>query len=102
MRLSDEDLRGRVVIASDGRRIGEIVALYFDDTDWKLATVRVKLNKEIADRVGATRTVFHAGTIEIPVGMIQSVRDAAVLSVKVDDLRQMLQPPPPAEEAPIH
>ncbi|MDB4958558.1 MAG: hypothetical protein JWO36_6127 [Myxococcales bacterium] len=99
MRLSDQDLRGRVVIGSDGRRIGEIVELFLDDTSWKLDAIRVKLNKDIATQVGATRSMFHAGMIEIPVSMLQSIGDAAVLSVKLDDLRQLQRVPEPAPAA---
>ena len=81
------------MIASDGLRIGEIIELLVDDDQWKVDAVRVKLSKDIADRVGAARGVFHAGTIEIPISMVQSIGGAAVLSVKVDELRQLQHPP---------
>lgn len=49
-----------------------------------------KLRKDIADRLGADRGAFRAGTLEIPVRLIQSTGDTVVLSVGVDDLRQVL------------
>jgi sporulation protein YlmC with PRC-barrel domain len=90
MRLSDENLRGRTVIAADGLAIGEVAALFLDSDAWRVESLQIKLRKEVADQLGATRGMFHAGTLELPVRMVQSVGDAVVLSVPVVDLRQVL------------
>jgi sporulation protein YlmC with PRC-barrel domain len=90
MRLSDENLRGRTVIASDGLAIGDVAALFLDSDAWRVESLQVKLRKDVADRLGADRGMFHAGVLEIPIRMIQSVGDAVVLSVAVDELRQVL------------
>src|SRR5512133_1219066 len=90
MRLSDENLRGRTVIGADGQAVGEVAALFLDSEAWSVESLRVKLRKEIADQLGASRTMFHAGTVEIPIRLIQSVGDAVVLSVPVDGLREVL------------
>src|SRR6187549_2647887 len=100
MRLSDENLRGRTVIASDGLALGEIAALFLDSDARRVESLQVKLRKDVADRLGADRSVFHAGVLEIPMRMVQSVGDAVVLSVAVDGLRQVL--PRAAEAAPRH
>lgn len=89
MRLSDENLRGRTVIASDGLAIGEISALFLDPDAWRVESIHVKLRSDIADRLGADRSMFHAGAVEVPISMVQSVGDAVVLAVPVDDLRQV-------------
>jgi sporulation protein YlmC with PRC-barrel domain len=90
MRLSDENLRGRTVIAADGQTTGEIAALFLDSDEWRIESLQVKLRKEVADQLGATRGMFHAGTLEMPIRMIQSVGDAVVLSVATQELRQVL------------
>jgi hypothetical protein len=36
------------------------------------------------------RSVFHAGNVEIPIRVVQSTSDAVVLTVGVDELRQVL------------
>lgn len=90
MRLSDENLRGRTVIASDGLAVGEIAALFLDADAWRVESIHVKLRSDIADRLGADRSMFHAGAVEVPIAMVQSVGDAVVLAVPVDDLRQVL------------
>ena len=100
MRLSDENLRGRTVVASDGLAIGEVAVLFLDSDAWRVESLRVKLHKDIADRLGAGRSMFHAGAVEIPVSMVQSVGDALVLSVAVDGLRQVL--PGGSEPAAAH
>ena len=100
MRLSDENLRGRTVIGADGQAIGEVAALFLDSDAWGIQSIQVKLRKEIAYQLGATRTVFHAGTVEIPIRLIQSVGDAVVLSIPVDGLRKVL--PEQNEVAAVH
>ena len=90
MRLTDENLHGRKVIASDGLGIGEISALFVDGDTWRVESLQVKLHKDVSDRLGADRSMFHSGAIEIPTSMVQSVGDAAVLSVPIDELRHVL------------
>lgn len=97
MRLSDENLRGRTVIAADGQAIGEIAALFLDSDSWRVESLQVKLRNEVADQLGATRGIFHAGTLEMPIRMVQSVGDAVVLSVAARELRQIL---PGLDDAP--
>ena len=90
MRLSDENLRGRTVIAADGQAIGEIAAVFLDSDAWRVESLQVKLRKEVADQLGAARGMFHAGTLELPIRMVQSVGDAIVLSVAAPELRDVL------------
>lgn len=100
MRLSDASLHGRTVISSEGLAIGDVEALFIDSDAWRVDSLQIKLRKDIADRLGAGRSMFHAGTVEIPTRMVQSVGDAVVLSVAVDDLRQVL--PGATEPASAH
>lgn len=101
MRLSDDNLRGRTVIASDGLAIGEITALFIDSNAWRVESLQVKLRKDVADRLGTERSMFHSAGLEIPIRMVQSVGDAVVLAVAVDGLRQVL-PGGASEAAPVH
>ena len=90
MRLSDDNLRGRTVIAADGQAIGDIAGIFLDSDLWRVESLQVKLRNNVADQLGATRGMFHAGTLEIPIRMVQSVGDAIVLSVAAHELRQVL------------
>jgi sporulation protein YlmC with PRC-barrel domain len=101
MRLSAENLHGRTVITADGQAVGSIKSLFLDATEWRVEAISVELRNDIADRIGATRSIFHRGLIEIPVRLIQSIGDAVVLNVAVDALREAhrdasTSAPPPA------
>lgn len=73
-----------------GRRSGQVAALFLDSDAWRVESLHVKLRNEVADQLGATRGMFHAGTLEIPIRMVQSVGDAVVLSVAAHELREIL------------
>ena len=93
MRLSDKTLQGRAVISADGKVIGSISELFISTSDWRVESIRIELHKDIADRIGANRTIFHRGTIELPVSFVQSVSDAVVLNVDVEQLREVHRSP---------
>lgn len=100
MRLSDGNLRGRTVIGADGRAIGEVAALFLDSDRWSVESLHLKLRKDVADELGASRGLFHPGTLEVPTRLVQSVGDAVVLAVRVDGLREVL--PGGGESASAH
>lgn len=88
--LSADDIRGLTIVGAGGDVIGELATLCVDTQSWRVDAVRVKLRKEVADRLGAERSLFQSVSIDIPVGMIQSVGDAVVLSVPVSGLHVAL------------
>ena len=88
MQVSDEQLRGRTVVAADGKAIGEVVALSIDTSTWIVVALQIKLNKSVAEQIGAARGLLRAATLELPVRMVQSVGDAVLLSVPTLELRQ--------------
>jgi sporulation protein YlmC with PRC-barrel domain len=81
------------VIEADGQAIGDIAGIFLDSTVWQVEALQVKLRNNVADELGATRGMFHAGTLEIPISMVQSVGDAIILSVAAHELRQVLPGP---------
>ena len=88
MQISDENLRGRTVVAADGQAIGEVDAVFIDTSAWTVASLQIKLSKTAAEHLGASRSLLHAATIELPVRVIQSVGDTVLLSVPTLGLRQ--------------
>lgn len=93
MRLSDDNLRGRTVIGADGNAIGSLVELFISSAGWHVEAIRIELRKDIADRIGASRSMFHRGMLELPISFIQSVGDTIVLSIDVESLRESHRPP---------
>ena len=90
MQISDENLRGRTVIAADGQTIGDVAGLFFDTSTWTIVSLQIKLSKTAAEQLGATRSLLHAATIWLPVRMVQSVGDTVLLSVPTPELRPTL------------
>jgi sporulation protein YlmC with PRC-barrel domain len=90
MQVSDEHVRGRTVIAADGQAIGEVGALLIDTSAWTVGALQIKLNKAVAEQLGAARGLLRAATIEVPVRLVQSVADAVLLSVPTGELRPMV------------
>ncbi|MBV8674423.1 MAG: hypothetical protein JOZ33_13400 [Acidobacteriaceae bacterium] len=90
MPISDDQLRGRTVIAADGQAIGELNSLFIDTSTWIVAALQIKLNKSVAEQLGAVRGLLRAATLDLPVRLVQSVGDAVLLSVPTLELRQIL------------
>ena len=89
-RLRDSDLRGLTVISADGQFIGEVTALVLSRSSWKVEALHIKLRRDIADRLGAERSLFRAGDLEVPTVWIQSVGETVVLSVPEAELHSVL------------
>ena len=90
MQVFDEHLRGRTVIAADGQAVGEVAALFIDTSTWTILALQVKLNKSVAEQLGAARSLLRSATLELPVRVVQSVGDAVLLSIPTPEMRQIL------------
>lgn len=90
MWLSDGEFVGRPVIAADGQTIGTVSSLLFESSTWAIGALKVKLRREIGERLGASRSLFHAGAVEVSVQAVKSVGDTVLLSTDVEGLRRYL------------
>lgn len=100
MRFTDVNLRGRAIITADGQVIGELAALVIESARLSVEAVHAKLRNDVADRLGAQRSVFHPAVVELPSRMIQSVGDTVVLSVGLEELGGFFRGESPS--APAH
>jgi sporulation protein YlmC with PRC-barrel domain len=87
MQISDDELRGRPVITADGQVLGEIKRLFLDTDRLNVTGLLIEMRKGSADQLGASRSMFHAAAIELPIGAVQSIGETVVLSVRLDELR---------------
>jgi sporulation protein YlmC with PRC-barrel domain len=87
MQISDDELRGRPVITADGQVLGEIKRLFLDTDRLNVTSLMVEMRSGSADQLGASRSIFHAAEVEIPIGAVQSIGETVVLSVRLDELR---------------
>lgn len=109
MALSIEDLRGRAVIAADGHVVGEVSTVLFgaDGGGLFVDSLRIKLRKEVASRIGQKHGLMHAATVDIPGRAIQSVADTVVLVIPLAEVTSASlsasdEPPGDRDRVPAH
>jgi len=94
----EESLRGRSVIDSTGRVIGEVVGLVLDAAAWQVEALRVKLHTDVTNELGASHGTFRAARLDVPTTFVQDVTDTVVLNGPVATLRTLEQgAPAPAQ-----
>ena len=90
MILPHDSLISRAIIGSDGHEVGEVVRVFFDSDDLRVVSIQARVRNNVADRLGATHTIFRAGTVEIPVGLIRVTTDTVILTVSTETLQETL------------
>jgi sporulation protein YlmC with PRC-barrel domain len=85
----EESLSARSVIDSNGRLIGEVAALILDAESWRVLALRVKLNNDVAEEIGAAHGTFRAARLDVPCDFIQNVTDTLVLKGPVSVLHTL-------------
>src|SRR5215207_6937585 len=86
MRITDDNLHGRVVLTADGLAIGEVNKLFFHGGAFAIDAIEIKVRREMAERLGLKHSPFKPAMMEIPAGAVQSVGDAVILSAKLEEL----------------
>ncbi|NOK38881.1 PRC-barrel domain containing protein [Corallococcus exercitus] len=79
-----------MVVAAGGQALGNVETLSIDSETWKIDFIQVKLSSEAAELFGVYWNYFHAGRIYVPTRLVHSVSDTVLLSVTVDELREVL------------
>ena len=85
--LTDDAVHGRVVITSDGLKIGHVNAILVDEADLRIAALQIKLERAAAEKLGMEHSVLRGALIEVPIAHVQSIGDAVLLSVTLAELR---------------
>jgi sporulation protein YlmC with PRC-barrel domain len=100
MRLSDQSLHGKHVITADGTIIGNVHAVYIDGANLHLDCLAVEVRRELADRLGVQRSLFHKGIVEIPADQIQFIGQTIILAVPFANVRATAPERTPAHPQP--
>ncbi|MGE6759788.1 PRC-barrel domain-containing protein [Corallococcus interemptor] len=90
MQFAESVVQGRMVVAAGGQSLGNVETLIIDSETWKIDSIQVKLSSEASELFGVYWNYFHAGRIYVPTRLVHSVSDTVLLSVTVDELRQVL------------
>jgi sporulation protein YlmC with PRC-barrel domain len=88
MQVSDEQVRGRTVVAADGQVVGEVTSLFLDTSTWSIGGLQIKLNKAVAEKLGISGGLLRAATLDLPIRLVKSVGDAVLLSVPTLELNE--------------
>ena len=90
MQFAESVVPGRMVVAAGGQTLGNVETLSINSETWKVDFIQVKLTSEASEQFGIYWNYFHAGRIYVPTRLVHSVSDSVLLSVTVDELREVL------------
>jgi sporulation protein YlmC with PRC-barrel domain len=77
------------VITSDDFTLGEIHSGVLDTDTWKLTSFYVALNDEAAKRLGFESPFLGKVMVCLPVSVVKSIKDIAVLNKTLSELQEL-------------
>jgi len=84
-----KEIVGREVIASNGFKLGEVEDTEFDEKEWKLISIEVRLEKNVAEEHNL-RHRFRKTRVLIHVDHVQAVGDRVILKGSKEDLLKLI------------
>jgi sporulation protein YlmC with PRC-barrel domain len=79
------------VVTSDDFTLGEIHSAVLDMDTWKLTSFYVALNDAAAKRLGFESPFLGKVMVCLPVSVVKSIKDIAVLNKTLDELQELKQ-----------
>jgi sporulation protein YlmC with PRC-barrel domain len=83
------EIQGKEVIGSNGFKLGKIRDTEFNEKDWKVNSLEVQLEKDVAEE-HHLRHRFRKTRVLIHVDHIQGVGDRVILSGSKEDLLKLI------------
>ena len=77
------------VVTSDAFVLGEIHSAVLDTETWKVTSFYVALNDEAARRLGFESPFLGKVMVCLPVSVVKSIKDTAVLNKTFDELQEL-------------
>lgn len=87
--ISDTTLRDLTVLTADGQALGRVVSIRINLKDWHVGSVEVELDRDMRQALGVRRHLFRSASVAIPTELIETVRDAIILSRTTAQLRHL-------------
>ena|SRR5579872_998458 len=91
------EIVGKEVIGSDGFKLGKITDTEFDERSWKVNSLEVNLEKEVAEEHELRRR-FRKTKVLIHVDYVQAVGERIILKGAREDLLKLIGSLPPVSE----
>lgn len=80
------DLIGKPIVSQDGREIGRVEALHVDVKCWSVASIGVKVSKDVLEELNLKRPFIGTQIIQIPTGQVSGATDTIVLKSELSAL----------------
>jgi len=77
--MSNNELVGKMIVAGDGREVGEVDNVYIDVAQWRVTAIGVRLRREVLEELHLRRPLLGSQTIRLPVEQVAAVSDTVVL-----------------------
>lgn len=84
--MSNNELAGKMIVAGDGREVGEVDDVYIDVVQWRVTALGVRLRREVLDELHLRRPLLGSQTIRLPVEQVGAVSDTVVLKPPLADV----------------
>lgn len=94
-----ENLRGRSVVDSSGKVVGEVEDVVIDTETWQVAALRLRLKRDMAASLGVKAGAFRTAILDVPSDAVQSTQDMVILR---HNLRDLLPSGPAQAPPPVH
>jgi sporulation protein YlmC with PRC-barrel domain len=80
---------GKEVIGSGGWKIGKITELVFDENSWRIGSIEVVLDPEVAKEYEMKKLLSRT-TINVDVSSVHAIGTHVILSITKPELREMI------------
>jgi len=90
MLIDDDKIRGKKVLTSNGRHIGEVVALEVETDGWQVQWLDVKLLRDVLDELKIKKPIFGTQTARIAPRHFKSMSDAVLLALDMEQTANLM------------
>jgi sporulation protein YlmC with PRC-barrel domain len=88
--MSASDLENKEVISKNGSVIGKSTNAIIDTTNWKLTSIEVVLEGDVAQELDVKKH-FRGTTVPLEIGEVASVGDKILLKSNKEDMFEQLR-----------
>ncbi len=78
--VSSRELRGKMVVAQDGRHVGEVDAVEVSTDAWKVLGLHVKVRREVLEDMHLKRPMMGTQTVLVAPDQVSGLGDVVVLT----------------------
>jgi sporulation protein YlmC with PRC-barrel domain len=87
--MRSEGLIGKQVVGSGGWTIGRIKGIVFDETNWRIGSLEVDLDPNVAKEYEMNKLLSRT-TVNVDVNAVHGIGDHVILSISKPQLRALV------------